>query len=78
VLRVLLNYAVSLDLIASNPAAVVKGYRSKGDGFHVWTETEVARFQERHPLGTRAGLALALLLYTAQRRADVLVAMCRQ
>lgn len=30
-----------------------------------------AQFQARHPIGTRAGLALALPLYTAQRRSDV-------
>jgi integrase len=71
VLRVLLSYAVSIDMIGSNPAISVKRYRSEGEGFYTWTEADIAQFQSRHPIGTRAGLALALLLYTAQRRSDV-------
>jgi integrase len=71
VLRVLLSYAVDQEMIDSNPSAKVKRYRSRGDGFHTWTEEEIAQFQARHPIETRAGRALALLLYTAQRRGDV-------
>ena len=71
VLRVLLSYAVSIDMIPSNPAIGVKRYRSDGEGFHTWTEAEIRQFEARHPVGTRARLALALLLYTAQRRSDV-------
>lgn len=71
VLRVLLAYAVDQEMIDSNPAANVKRYRSSGEGFHAWSEAEIAQFQAKHPIGTRAGLALALLLYTAQRRGDV-------
>ena len=40
-------------------------------GFHSWTIDEVRQYEERHPIGTRARLALALLLYTTQRRSDV-------
>src|SRR5262249_26962892 len=42
------------------------------DGFHTWTENEITRFEERHPIGTKARLAFNLLLYTAQRRSDVI------
>jgi integrase len=71
VLRMMLNYAVSIDMIPSNPAAGVKGYRSKGDGFHTWSEAEIAQFEAKHPIGTMPRLALVLLLYTMQRRGDV-------
>jgi integrase len=71
VLRVLLSYAVDQEIIDTNPAADVKRYRSHGDGFHTWGEDEIAQFQARHPNGTRPRLALDLLLYTAQRRGDV-------
>jgi integrase len=71
VLRVILGYAVSLDMIASNPAASVKKYRIRGDGFHRWSEEEIAQFRERHALGSRARLALELLVHTGQRRGDV-------
>jgi hypothetical protein len=68
VLKVLLNYAVSIEMIASNPAIGVKRYRKHGEGYHTWSEAEIAQFQAKHPIDTRPGLALALLLYTAQRR----------
>jgi integrase len=71
VLRVLLNHAVEIGMIANNLATGVKRYESHGDGFHAWTENEIARFEERHPVGSKARLAFALLLYTAQRRSDV-------
>jgi integrase len=44
----------------------------KSEGFHSWTDDEIARFEARHPIGSRARLALALLLYTGQRRSDVI------
>jgi integrase len=70
-LRLLLNHAVFAGMIPSNPTLGVRGYRSKGDGVHAWTEAEVAQYQARHPVGTKAWLALALPLYTAQRRSDI-------
>jgi integrase len=71
-LRVILTYAVSLGLIASNPTIGIRKYKSRGDGFHSWTENEIAAFEARHDIGTRPRLAFDLLLYTAQRRSDVL------
>src|SRR5262249_2861774 len=47
------------------------------DGFHTWSEEEITQFEANHPIGTKPRLALALLLYTAQRRSDV-VRMGRQ
>ena len=72
VLRLLLNYAVEIKMIANNPALGVKRYKSHGDGFHTWTESEIPRFEERHPISTKARLAFALLLCTGQRRSDVI------
>ena len=34
-------------------------------GFHTWNEPEIAPFEAHHPIGSKARLALALLLYTA-------------
>jgi integrase len=72
VLRVILSYAVSVGMIASNPATGVRKYRSRSEGFHSWSEDEIAQFEKRHEMGARARLAFALLLYTAQRRSDVI------
>jgi integrase len=47
------------------------------DGHHTWSEDEIAAFEAHHPIGSKARLALALGLYTAQRRGDV-VRMGRQ
>ncbi len=71
-LRIILNYAVGHAMIASNPAVGIKKYRSQGEGHHSWAESEIAQFERRHPVGTKARLALALGLYTAQRKGDVL------
>jgi integrase len=71
-LRHVLDVAVAMELIKTNPAAGLKRFRSRGEGFHPWTEREIEQFLARHPLDTKAGLACALLLYTAQRgRSDV-------
>jgi integrase len=71
VLRVLLAFAIEQGMIESNPCIGVKRYKSQGDGFHVWSEGEVAQFESRHPGGSKARLALALALYTAQRVSDL-------
>ena len=60
-----------------DPTANIKLRAIKSDGFHTWTEGEIAQFEAHHPVGTKPRLALALLLYTAQRRSDV-VRMGRQ
>jgi len=70
-LRLLLNHAVDVGMLASNPAIGVKRFKSRGEGFHTWSEAEVAQFEAAYPIGTQERLALALLLYTAQRVADV-------
>jgi integrase len=51
--------------------------RPDNSGFHSWTEAEIEQFEARHAIGTKARLAFALMLYTAQRRSDV-VRMGRQ
>jgi integrase len=50
----------------------VKAIRIKSTGHHSWTDAEIAQFERCHPVGSRARLALALLLYTGQRRSDVI------
>ena len=70
-LRILLAYAVDVGMITSNPAIGIKRYRSRKEGFHVWTEAEAAQFEAAYPVGTTARLAYALALYTAQRVSDL-------
>lgn len=58
-------------LIASNPARDVTRYKSSSGGWHTWEPHEVEKFEARHPIGSKARLALALLMYTGGRRSDV-------
>lgn len=72
VLRMLGNFAVREDMIPSNPALGVTKFKTLNpDGVHTWTEDDVMQFKARHPIGSKARLALALALYTGQRRSDV-------
>ena len=72
VLRVLLDVAVKLKMRRDNPARGIKLDTIKTAGYHSWTEAELRQYEARHPVGTKARLALDLLLYTAQRRTDVI------
>jgi integrase len=71
-LRALMQHAVEVGLRADDPTRDVRKIpTAKGEGYHSWTESEIAQFEQRHPVGSRARLAFALLLYTGQRRSDV-------
>ena len=71
-LRGLMQFAVKLELCENDPTQGIKLPRVKSDGFHTWSEDDIAAFEATHAIGTKARLALALLLYTAQRRGDVI------
>jgi integrase len=58
-------------LVRQDPTWGIRLRTPKSDGHHTWTDDEVAQFEAAHPIGTKARLALALGLYTAQRRGDV-------
>ena len=65
------GWAVEHDLLRFNPAREVRKVGYATAGFHTWTIDEVRQFEGRHPVGTKARLALALLLYLGVRRGDV-------
>jgi integrase len=76
-LRSLCQFAVKRGYRRDDPTANIRLASINGDGFHTWTEDEIAQFEAHHLIGTKPRLALALLLYSAQRRGDV-VQMGRQ
>lgn len=47
------------------------------DGHRTWTMEEIEQYEERHPVGTKAYLAMQLMLYCGGRRGDA-VALGRQ
>ncbi len=59
------------ELVARNHAKDVSYFKSDSEGFHTWTLEEVAQYEACHPIGSTARLALALGLYSGQRRGDV-------
>lgn len=66
----LLDHAIDLDWIRSNPVRLVKPYKTESTGFHPWDEGEIARFFEVHAPGTLAHTAVTLMLYTGAARVD--------
>lgn len=70
-MRMICNYAVERGWISRNPAIGIKKIKYDTDGFHTWTEAEIAQFEAHWPVGTNQRLAFDLLLYTGQRSADV-------
>jgi integrase len=69
--RQVFAWAIDHDHVTSNPAREVRYLRGRVEGFHTWSVDEVEKFEEHHPIGSRARLALALLMYTGVRRSDV-------
>ncbi len=54
-----------------NPAREVAYLKPNNpDGFHTWTIDEIEQYRARHPTGTKARLALDVLLFTGVRKSD--------
>jgi integrase len=76
-LRVLMAFAVEIGMRSDNPTLGVRLPKIKTTGWRTWTEEDIAAFEAKHSIGTQARLAMALMLYTGQRRGDI-VHMGRQ
>lgn len=59
--------------VTKNPARDLPRLKVREGGLHTWSEEERCQFEARHPVGTKARLAYALMLYTGQRRSDVVL-----
>jgi len=72
-LRKIFAWAIESEIpnITMNPARDVKFFRPASDGHHTWAREEVAAFSARHPPGTRAHLAMSIMLYTGVRISDL-------
>src|SRR5215813_11165169 len=77
VLRAMMKHAVEIGVRADDPTRDVRAIRVKSEGFHSWSDAEIAQFEKHHSVGSRARLAFALLLYTGQRRSDVMRMGCQ-
>jgi len=71
-IRILMRFAIDEGWRMDDPTLGIKMLKIKSDGFHCWTDEELETFERHWPIGTRERLAFALLLYSFQRRGDVI------
>ncbi len=71
-LKMLMKFAIDEEMRADDPTLGVRPLKVPGDGFVAWSEDDIEKFEAKHPVGSKARLAFALCLFTAQRRSDVI------
>jgi integrase len=69
-MRMLMKFAIGKRMISSDPTVGIKTLQYASDGHHSWSEDDIDAFGKKHPVGTKARLAMTLMLYTGCRRAD--------
>jgi integrase len=69
-LRAMFRWAVKEGRIPDDPTFGVTREKVKTTGYKTWSEDHIARLETKHPIGTKARLAFALVLYTGLRRSD--------
>ena len=70
-LRQVFKHGIKRRLCFHNPAKEIEMLIAPGDGIHAWTENEIDQYRDCHAVGTKARMAIELLLYTGQRRGDI-------
>jgi len=71
-LRALIAPAIEDGVIATDPTAGIKRPKLSREGWHSWSEDEIAQYETKHPIGSQARLSFALALFTCQRSADLI------
>ena len=66
------GWVVEAEEVDRNPAKDVAYFKTSSEGRHSWTLEAVERYEEAH-YRPRTRLALSLLLYTGQRRSDIVL-----
>lgn len=69
----LFKWATEAEHVSVNPVLGVTKVNVKTDGYHTWTVEQVEQYRDKHKIGTRARLAIDLLLFLGLRRGDVVV-----
>lgn len=70
-IRALMRHAIDAGMREDDPTRDVRRVQYRKKGFRTWQEDHIAAYEARWPSGSKQRLALALLLYTGQRRGDV-------
>jgi integrase len=70
-LSAMFGWAIEAELLKTNPARDVRRQKYATSGFYTWSLSDITAFENRHPIGSKGRLALALLLYLGVRKGDV-------
>lgn len=76
-IKILMRHALESGMRPDDPTLGIRKLRTGSSGYRTWTEAEIEQYYEKHATGSRARLALDMMLFNGQRRADV-VRMGRQ
>ena len=68
-LRILIGHAISIGWLKSDPSVGIK--RPKTKEIRAWTDSELAAFEKRWPIGTKQRTAYALMRNVGTARVDV-------
>jgi site-specific recombinase XerD len=69
-LRPFFQWAVTMRMIEADPTEGIKVKAKESTGHATWSDEQIAQFRSYHPIGSKARLALELLLNLASRRGD--------
>ena len=71
IIHLLMRHAMDLEMSHDDPTVGIRKFSIRSEGHRTWEESAIDDYVDKHPPGTRAHLALILLLYTGLRRSDV-------
>jgi len=69
-LRVMFKWAIDKKHAQQNPAIGVARINTESAGWHTWTPAEVDTYRKRHHVGSKARLALELIINIGARKSD--------
>lgn len=70
-MRGLFSWALKNDHLATDPTTGVEPLKYKSDGFAAWTMEDLHKFYQKWPIGSKARLAVELIVHTGLRRSDI-------
>lgn len=72
-LRGLMKFGIAHRLRTDDPTVGLEEHltKAKPGRIHTWSDAEIETYEKRHPIGTKARLAMTLMLYTGQRKSDM-------
>ena len=66
-------WAIKNDLATVNPAEKLEKLGGGSEGYYTWTEQDVETFEAYWPVGSKARLAMSIMLYLGVRRSDAVL-----